>query len=231
VIIYQSSENIRNVHEEYESLTVSSIVHPVENSKFKQIFTLFDPTHLFKNIRNNWCTEKTQTLESRNPETGEMCSAKWKDLVKLYKVETDNSILRETKLDYTTLYPNNFEKQKVQYVVNIFNEKTITKLSDKSEMHGTYVFVELVTRLWNILNIRSSNTAKRMNDTNRAPFTDSGNQRFGFLLQMATMSSASNKRCHQHQQHQQSSTNDVISINNANSIKGKSVRGLLLRYC
>ena len=63
-------------HEEYESLKVSSIVHPVENSKFKQIFTLFDPTHFFKNIRNNWCTEKTQSLEFRNPETGEMCSAK-----------------------------------------------------------------------------------------------------------------------------------------------------------
>ena len=110
-------------HEEYESLTVSSIVHPVENSKFKQIFTLFDPTHLFRNIRNNWSKEKTQSLEFRNPETGEMCSAKWKDLVKLYKEETDNSILRETKLDYTTLYPNNFEKQKVQYVMNIFNEK------------------------------------------------------------------------------------------------------------
>ena len=32
--------------------------------------------------------------------------------------------------------PNNFEKQKVQLVVNVFNEKTVAKSKEKIEMAG-----------------------------------------------------------------------------------------------
>ena len=64
-----------------------------------------------KNIRNNWCTEKTKSLSFKDPDSGRIVNAKWKDLVSIYKEEQENSIKR-TKLDYKTLYPNNYEKQK-----------------------------------------------------------------------------------------------------------------------
>ena len=54
-------------------------------------------------------------------------------------------------------------------------------------MEGTYTFVKVVTRMWNILNIRSPDTAKRMNDPDREKFTDPKDPRLDFLLQMATM--------------------------------------------
>ena len=45
-------------HKQFESLNEFSIKHPVENDNFDRIYLLFDPVHLFKNIRNNWLTEK-----------------------------------------------------------------------------------------------------------------------------------------------------------------------------
>ena len=66
-----------------------------------------------------------------------MYTAKWKDLVKIYESEIENDLYL-TKLDYTTLHPNNFEKQKVQLVVNVFNEKTVAALEGKPEMDGTH---------------------------------------------------------------------------------------------
>lgn len=39
-------------------------------------------------------------------------------MTKIYKEKTDSIILKETKMDYMTLYLTNFEKQKVNLVVN-----------------------------------------------------------------------------------------------------------------
>ena len=88
---------------------------------------MYDPPHLFKNIRNNWVTEKTQTLIFFDLDTDEEVAAKWKDLVELYNDE-QSSDLKITKLDFKTFYPNNFEKQKVQLVCNVFNERTCVTL-------------------------------------------------------------------------------------------------------
>ena len=181
-----NQKTFKMFHEKFDSKGISSISHPFKNSKFDRLFTLFDPTHLFKNIRNNWVTEKNQSLDFKDPESGKTFTAKWSDLKKLYKEETEG-MLRETKLDYTTLHPNNFEKQKVQLVVNVFNEKTVAKLKTKKGMEGTYKFVQLVTRMWHILNTRSPESAKRLNDPDREKFSDAEDPRLEFILKMSTM--------------------------------------------
>ena len=76
--------------------------------------------HCFKNIRNNWVTVPSQTLEFVEPITQKVYQAKWKDLVQIYYDEC-NSIIKDTKLLYATLYPTNFENQKVQLACDIFN--------------------------------------------------------------------------------------------------------------
>ena len=145
---------------------------------------------MFKNIRSNWCTEKTQTLDFQHPQTNKKYIAKSKDLTKIYKEETDSSIgqkyLKETKLDYTTVHPNNFKKQKVCLFVNIFNEKTVAKLEGRKGMERTHMFVQLVSRLWDILNTRSSDAAKlKVSDSKKV--TAPNDLRLDFLLQMATV--------------------------------------------
>ena len=96
---------------------------------------------LFKNIRNNWVTEKTQTLIFCCPDTGINVSPKRKDLITIYKTTSDEGGLNNTKLDYRTLSPNNFKKQKVHLVVNLFNDKTCVALSQR-EMNDTHIFVK-----------------------------------------------------------------------------------------
>ena len=172
-------------HQSFQSLNISSIDHPVPNSKFKMLYTLYDPVHLFKNIRNNWITEKTQTLTFFDIDTNEEVFAYWKDLINIYKSE-EISDLKLTKLDYRTLYPNNFEKQKVSLVYNVFNEKTCIALEQQKKT-GTENFVKNVTRLWHMLNIRSTSIGHRLNDVDRLPFTDPKDERFYFILKMATI--------------------------------------------
>ena len=55
----------------------------------------------------------------------------------MYKSESNGDI-KFTKLVHRTLYPNNFEKQKVHLVCNFFNEKTCIVLA-QNNMKGTYV--------------------------------------------------------------------------------------------
>ena len=170
----------RLFHQTFNSLSISSIAHPVPNNRFKIMYTLYDPVHLFKNIRNNWITEKTQTLTFFDINTNEEVVARWKDLIDVYKSE-EKSILKLTKLDHRTLFPNNFEKQKVSLVCNVFNEKTCVVLEQKG-MKDTANFVRNVTRMWHILNIKSTSTGIRLNDTDRQPISNPDDPRLNFLF-------------------------------------------------
>ena len=59
----------KTFHSDYKTTNIFSIEHPVENTKFAQLYLFYDPTHLFKNIRNNWVSEKTQTFTFTDPVT------------------------------------------------------------------------------------------------------------------------------------------------------------------
>ena len=76
-------------HEKYGTANEWSINHPVPNPHFLILFMLYDPTHLLKNVRNNWVTEKTQILLFPDSDTGKMIEARWRDLIELYKEETE----------------------------------------------------------------------------------------------------------------------------------------------
>ena len=123
-----------------------------------------------------------QKLQFVNPEDGKTVVAKWSDLVTIYKLEV-NSIVKTTKLNYATLYPTNFEKQKVSLAMNIFNEKTVAALF-LHKLDDTAIFVQAVTKLWNCLNVKSPVAGWNLNDPNREPFRSPDDTRFQFLNQM-----------------------------------------------
>ena len=125
-----------------------------------------------------------QKLEYTDPETKTTGIACWSDLVHVYKRDSEG-IVKQSKLDFTTLYPNNFDEQKVSLALNIFNEKTVAALRLEGR-EETARFIELVTRMWNMLNIKSVNAGKRLNDPDRYAFTSSDDERFLFLGRMAT---------------------------------------------
>ena len=152
------------------------ILQKIRNTKNFHYFTIL--------FMNNWCTEKMQKLEYTDPESKTTGIACWSDLVHVYKREPEE-IVKQSKLDFTTLCPNNFDKQKVSLALNIFNEKTVAALRLEGR-EETARFIELVTRMWNMLNIKSVNAGKRLNDPDRYAFTSSDDKRFLFLGRMAT---------------------------------------------
>ena len=171
------------MHKKFGSSSQYSIKHPVINEVFEILFLLFDPTHLYKNICNNWLSEKTKNLSFRDPVSQKCITAMWADLIDLYKIESESG-LSMTKLTYQTLYPDNFDKQKVPLVQNIFNEKMIVAL----RMHGydeTSTFLLSVTRMWNILNVKSLDVGVRLNDPDRYTISDANDARLQFLLDIA----------------------------------------------
>ena len=124
-----------------------------------------------------------QKLKFVKPEDGKTVIAKWSDLIQIYKLG-EHSIVKSTKLNYATLYPTNFEKQKLSLAMNIFNEKTVAALF-QHKYDGTAVFVSAVTKLWNCLNVRSPDRSRNLNDSNREPFRSPDDKRFEFLRDMA----------------------------------------------
>ena len=159
--------------------------HPIKNKIFAFLFLFFDTIHLFKNIKSNWITEKLKKLRFHNFETDEELIAEWKDIVNIYKSET-KLIVKQTRLNYATIYPTNFDKQKVLLTFNVFNEKTAAVLKIDGA-NSTEAFVRLVTRMMNILNVKSPHTAKKLNNPDRRVIRDVNDDRFPFLENMACM--------------------------------------------
>ena len=173
----------KHLHQSHTATSISSVEHPIENEHFSLLYTFYDTTHLFKNIRNNWVTEKTKTLEMLDPDNDSLIVAKWQDLVDIYTIEEKN-IVKKVPFGYSSLYPNNFEKQKVQLVINIFKEKTVACLEIPGRK-DTARFVALITKMWNILNIKTYSTGNDPNDPDRLPFFTADDQRLEFLLKLA----------------------------------------------
>ena len=125
-----------------------------------------------------------QKLKFVDPEEGKTVIARWSDLVEIYMLE-EHSLVKSTRLNYATLYPTNFEKQKVSLAMNFFNEKTVTALFQHG-YNDTATFVNSVTKLWNCLNVKSPDAGRNLNDTNREPIRESDDERFNYIHVMAT---------------------------------------------
>ena len=115
------------LHERFVIVNEYSIQHPVSNNVFSLLFTLFGTIHLFINIRNNWTTEHLKKLLFCDSITHEGVKAEFRHLITIYKREK-YSIIKQTKLSYSTVFPSSFGKQIVELMLNIFNEKTVAAL-------------------------------------------------------------------------------------------------------
>ena len=148
--------------------SIPSVCHPIPNEEHDELFLLFHPVHLLKNIRNNWWTEKMQKLTYIDPETNKTGIACWNDLLHIYNLECEG-IVKSTGIHFFTLFPTNFEKQKASLALNIFNEKTVTALRQEKR-EETLRFIELVVCMWKMLNINLRKAGKRFTDPDRNPF-------------------------------------------------------------
>ena len=67
-----------------------SCKYPVENEKFETLYLLCDASHLLKDIRNSWQTEKMQKLKFTDLITNKEVNSKGSDLIPIYKIKNDS---------------------------------------------------------------------------------------------------------------------------------------------
>ena len=69
--------------------------------------------------------------------------------------------------------------------LNVFNEKTIAVLKEK-KFDGTVLFVEQITKMWQIINVKSPYAGANLNNPNRYPIDNLCDEWLNFLQKMAT---------------------------------------------
>lgn len=149
----------------FPSPNLFKIPHPIDEGQF--LYLLFDSVHLIKSIRNNWITEKSQEIAFTPPGKSDTVVAKWSDIADVYRSECQNP-LKRTTLTSMALCPSNFDRQKVSLALQVFNDKTVAALSQDGK-EETACFVYHMTRMWKILNVKSTTAHLHLNDEDRKP--------------------------------------------------------------
>ena len=89
--------------------------HPLDDQR--PWYLLYDSVHLLKCIRNNWISEKCKKMSLDKIVVGDFA-----DVISLYKDE-ENSILKQTPLTRSSVFPSRLQLQNVKHVLCVFNEK------------------------------------------------------------------------------------------------------------
>ena len=93
--------------------------------------------------------------------------ARWGDVIDVYR-DGNKSLTKNTKLDHQSLWPNNFEKQNVKLVLNVFDDKVATRLIQLNH-NQTAIFLQRVIRMWKILNAKSRDKVRNLKDIDQRP--------------------------------------------------------------
>ena len=129
------------------------------------IFLLYDPVHILKNLRNNWHSERLQTLAFSFE--GQQKIACWNDLQTLYAHEAGNK-LKLSNLTKASVYPKKIEKQKVSLALNVFCDKTAAALTTSeistTSSCDTAEFIQIIVKLWKLFNCKSRYAYKKDKD-------------------------------------------------------------------
>jgi len=160
--------------------------HPVDSSK--RLFFLFDSVHLLKCVRNNWLGQSDSDCTFVFPDIsdGSLCKASLSHVRSLYAAEKDCFIKEAPGLSHKYLYPSNLERQNVQLVLKLFSDKTIVGLTNygvKSnlDVSGTTKFMTIILRLWNVLNVKSTDKGRCKRDASMDPIRSVNDDNVCFL--------------------------------------------------
>ena len=168
-------DNNRTNQKSYCSFTPLSIDRPwiVKSpaDENQPLYIMYDPVHLIKNLRNNWESEPTRTLQVPSLSSNAPFFACWNDLVSLHKDEKA-TMMQASKLTDSALNPSNLQKQKVSLALQVFCEETSAALKTSTRSTESYKntakWIDLVVQLWKVLNCKSKFHAKRHRDPDRA---------------------------------------------------------------
>ena len=118
--------------------------------------------HIFRNIQNNWITEPTKKLAFSMNDIQYVAGRN--DVATLYNKDKKNAI-RLTKLTYTSVNSKPLQQQNIDFVCQVFNNKTCAALSSLSQQlnfsEGTVTLIRLILQWYKIESVKSRYSSSR----------------------------------------------------------------------
>ena len=124
-----------------------------------EIFLIFDPTHIIKNIYNNCLKRKIFKLPVFPPLVDQLRTAKFSDVVAIYDEECHKCLRIAHKLSETVLNPKTIENVNVRLALSVLHESTISGLKHYG-YSDTATVLELFLKFWTILKVSSPTSGK-----------------------------------------------------------------------
>lgn len=145
-----------------KGVIVPCIPNPVDPTSV--LFILYDPVHVFKNVRNNWLNQPTQTfLIPMGTSDTSLKPASLCHLKALYDLEKGNVIKSLHGFSKKVLAPSSLERQQVNPVVKMFKDHVPVALLDHAsklaypldDIKSTSKFIEIIGDWWKVINCKS----------------------------------------------------------------------------
>lgn len=154
----------------------------------ENLFFLFDSVHLLKCIRNNWLglSDSAKTFIFQDVSNEGTRKASLSHVRQLHESEKDSIVKLAPSLTQKALYPSNIERQNVKLVLQMFDEKVSVALNhigqhSGRDVSGTQAFIDLIIKLWEILNVKSTSKGFRKRDVDSNPIYKVDDKRISFL--------------------------------------------------
>ena len=145
-----------------------------------KIFLIFDPTHIIKNIYNNLVNRRVFEMPCMTPILDTPLTASFADIEKVYNLECQKPLRIAHRLTETVLKPNSIETVNVKLALAVFHESTVIGLKEYG-FHETASAIDLFLKLWNILNVSTSEIGKHKRDISRDPVRSTADWKLKFL--------------------------------------------------
>ncbi|KAF2903423.1 hypothetical protein ILUMI_02763 [Ignelater luminosus] len=154
------------------------IVYPNPADENKPLYFVIDTVHILKNIRNNWLNKRNQDFKYPNFSNMEISETASSEALKEMHASESTSLLKYGfNLSLKTLYPSNLERQNVRLAVNIFNSSISIALKELGprkhfkNWEGTANFIEIISRWWDIVNVKTPLKGQRLRNVFQEPIT------------------------------------------------------------
>ena len=156
----------------------------IQHVHSQSLFFLFDTVHLLKSIRNNWLNVKRPYQTFIVPEFDDnsaIHNVPFQQIKDLYISERDKLIKLAPNLSQKSIFPSNFERQNVNYVLSIFNEKTVASIKTMYPKSYCSDFLNLILKWWNIVNVQTPHIGQRKRNSDSDPVTAHNRSSLNFL--------------------------------------------------
>ena len=131
-----------------------------------------DPTHVFRCIYNNFqCRKDCPKFDYVS------ITANFNHLKELYQIEQTKMVKMAYQLNDKCLNPQPIEKSNVSLAASVFSESTRNATqfyvnNGYPHCEGTLEFLKIISKWWDILNVKSTSKGKHKRDINSDPITN-----------------------------------------------------------